>query len=65
MKKTFKLRHEKIKPARLVEKFKYEVKKYVKRERRRSLPKSQRMKLTNLKIKSMQFNGMGNNTRAG
>ena len=65
MKKTFKLTHEKIKPARLVEKFKYEVKKYVKRERRRSLPKSQRMKLTNLKIKSMQFNGMGNNTRAG
>ncbi len=40
MKKTFKLTHEKIKPARLVEKFKYEVKKYVKRERRRSLPKT-------------------------
>lgn len=38
MKKTFKLTHEKIKPARLVEEIKHQVKKYVKRERRCSLP---------------------------
>lgn len=39
MKKTFKLTHEKIKPARLAEAIKHEVKKYVKRERGRALPK--------------------------
>ena len=38
MKKTFKLSHEKIKVPRLVEAIKYEVKKYLKRERRRDLP---------------------------
>jgi hypothetical protein len=38
MKKTFKLRHEKIKVARLVDAIKHEVKKYMKRERRRQLP---------------------------
>ncbi len=39
MKKTFKLTHEKIKPARLVEEIKHQVKKYIKRERRCALPK--------------------------
>ncbi|MDT8281459.1 MAG: DUF6172 family protein [Gammaproteobacteria bacterium] len=38
MKKTFKLTHEKIKTARLVDAIKHEVKKYIKRERRRALP---------------------------
>ena len=38
MKKTFKLTDEKIKPARLVEAIKHEVRKYLKRERRRDLP---------------------------
>jgi hypothetical protein len=38
MKKTFKLTHEKIKLPRLVEAIKHEVKKYIKRERRRVLP---------------------------
>jgi len=38
MKKTFKLTHEKIKPARLVDAIKNEVKKYLKRERNRALP---------------------------
>jgi len=38
MKKTFKLSHEKIKLPRLVEAIKHEVKKYIKRERRRELP---------------------------
>jgi len=38
MKKTFKLTHEKIKLPRLVEAIKHEVKKYIKRERRRDLP---------------------------
>jgi len=38
MKKTFKLTHEKIKLPRLVEAIKHEVKKYLKRERRRVLP---------------------------
>ncbi len=38
MKKTFKLTHEKIKLPRLVEAIKHEVKKYIKRERRRALP---------------------------
>lgn len=38
MKKTFKLTHPKIKVPRLVEAIKYEVKKYIKRERRKALP---------------------------
>ena len=38
MKKTFKMTHPKIKVPRLVEAIKYEVKKYIKRERRKSLP---------------------------
>ncbi|MEA3405767.1 MAG: DUF6172 family protein [Pseudomonadota bacterium] len=38
MKKTFKLTHNKIKPARLVDAIKNEVKKYLKRERNRALP---------------------------
>ncbi|MCI5164898.1 MAG: hypothetical protein D3903_02120 [Candidatus Electrothrix sp. GM3_4] len=38
MKKTFKLTHPKIKLPRLVEAIKYEVKKYIKRERRKTLP---------------------------
>jgi len=38
MKKTFKLSHERIKLPRLVEAIKHEVKKYIKRERRRALP---------------------------
>lgn len=38
MKKTFKLTHPKIKIPRLVEAIKYEVKKYLKRERRKTLP---------------------------
>lgn len=38
MKKTFKLTHEKIKTPRLVDSIKSEVKKYIKRERRRDLP---------------------------
>lgn len=38
MKKTFKLSHEKIKLPRLVDAIKHEVKKYIKRERRRQLP---------------------------
>ncbi len=38
MKKTFKLSHEKIKLPRLVDAIKHEVKKYLKRERRRQLP---------------------------
>ena len=38
MKKTFKLTHKKIKLPRLVEAIKHEVKKYIKRERRRELP---------------------------
>lgn len=38
MKKTFALTHPKIKLARLVEAAKYEVKKYLKRERNKSLP---------------------------
>ncbi|MBU0944393.1 MAG: hypothetical protein KJ804_18745 [Proteobacteria bacterium] len=38
MKKTFKLSHPKIKLPRLVEAIKYEVKKYIKRERRKTLP---------------------------
>ena len=38
MKKTFKFTHERIKRPRLVEAIKHEVKKYIKRERRRALP---------------------------
>ena len=38
MKKTFKLTHPKLQLARLVESIKHEVKKYIKRERRRDLP---------------------------
>jgi len=38
MKKTFKLSHPKLKLPRLVEAIKYEVKKYIKRERRKKLP---------------------------
>jgi hypothetical protein len=38
MKKTFKLTHPKIKVARLADAAKYEIKKYLKRERRKSLP---------------------------
>jgi len=38
MKKTFQLTHEKIQPARLSDAIKHEVKKYIKRERRRALP---------------------------
>ena len=38
MKKTFKIAHPKIKVARMFEAIKYEVKKYLKRERRKSLP---------------------------
>jgi hypothetical protein len=38
MKKTFKLTHEKIKLPRLVDAIKHEVKKYIKRERRRAVP---------------------------
>jgi len=37
MKKTFKLAHEKIKPERLVESIKHEIKKYIKRERNKKL----------------------------
>lgn len=38
MKKTFKLVHEKLKTARHVDAIKHEVKKYIKRERRKELP---------------------------
>ena len=38
MKKTFQLTHPKIKLARLVEAIKYEVKKYIKRERNKKMP---------------------------
>ena len=38
MKKTFKMTHPKIKGPRLVEAIKHEVKKYIKRERRKTLP---------------------------
>lgn len=38
MKKTFKMHHPKIKVPRLVEAIKYEVKKYIKRERGKALP---------------------------
>ena len=38
MKKTFKTSHPKIERPRLVEAIKYEVKKYIRRERRKTLP---------------------------
>lgn len=38
MKKTFQLTHPKIKPARLIESVRRDVKKYLKREKRKSLP---------------------------
>ncbi len=38
MKKTFELTHPKIKPARMVDAIKHEIKKYVKRERNKTLP---------------------------
>jgi len=39
MKKTFLATHKKIKTPRLFEAFKHEVNKYIKRERRKALPK--------------------------
>lgn len=39
MKKTFSLTHEKIAPARLIESVKSDVRKYLKRERAKALPK--------------------------
>lgn len=38
MKKTFELTHPKIKPARMVDAIKHDIKKYVKRERNKKLP---------------------------
>ena len=38
MKKTFQLTHPKIKPVRLIEAVRRDVKKYLKREKRKSLP---------------------------
>ena len=38
MKKTFQLTHPKINPARLIEAVRRDVKKYLKREKRKSLP---------------------------
>ena len=38
MKKTFTLSHPKIKPARMVDAIKHEIKKYLKRERNKKLP---------------------------
>jgi len=38
MKKTFQLVHPKIKPARLIEAVRRDVKKYIKREKKKSLP---------------------------
>lgn len=38
MKKIFQLRHEKKNPARLVDAIKFELKKYLKRERTKALP---------------------------
>ncbi len=40
MKKTFKMTHPKLKVPRLVEAIKHEVKKYIKRERNKTLPKN-------------------------
>ncbi|GAA3530948.1 DUF6172 family protein [Zobellella aerophila] len=38
MKKTIALTHPKLKPARLVDSIKYDIKKYLNRERRKTLP---------------------------
>jgi hypothetical protein len=38
MKKTFEINHPKIKPARRIDAIKHEIKKYVKRERNKTLP---------------------------
>lgn len=38
MKKTFALTHPKLNPARLVDSIKYDIKKYLNRERRKALP---------------------------
>lgn len=38
MKKTFDINHPKVKPARRVDAIKHEIKKYVKRERNKTLP---------------------------
>ena len=38
MKKTFALSHPKLKPARLVDAIKHDIKKYLNRERRKALP---------------------------
>lgn len=38
MKKTYKLTHPKIKPARLIDAAKHDVKKYLRRERNKKLP---------------------------
>lgn len=40
MKKNFKLTHEKIKPARQVEAVKFEIRKYIRRERNKKLPEN-------------------------
>ncbi|SEL54922.1 hypothetical protein SAMN05216262_11374 [Colwellia chukchiensis] len=40
MKKTFEISHDKIKPARMVESIKHQVKKYLKRERNKALPEA-------------------------
>lgn len=40
MKKTFNLTHPKLKVPRLVEAIKHEVKKYIKRERKKALPEN-------------------------
>ena len=40
MKKTFNLTHPKLKVPRLVDAIKYEVKKYIKRQRRKTLPEN-------------------------
>lgn len=39
MKKIFEITHEKIKPARMVDSVKHDVKKYLRRERNKKLPK--------------------------
>ena len=39
MKKTFKLTHEKLNRDRLVDSIRHEIRKYIKRERKRALPK--------------------------
>lgn len=38
MRKTFKLSHEKLHPDRLVDAIRHEIRKYIKRERKRTLP---------------------------